>query len=176
MNKQLELQTEFQKLAGQKSFELNQIPDIETRKLRLKLALEELKELANAFGLERTFLNLVNNLDNYETDTLEYNQIEVLDALIDIAVINNGSIITCGFETIFDREYENVDKNNKTKFHKDYLEALKTQTYYRNQKIETEIDMIFIEHLQFYIVKNSSGKVLKPYNYQKVELNLDNGK
>lgn len=181
MNKNLELQLEFQKLAGQNKFEIDQIPDIEIRKLRLKLSLYKLEELAIAFGMQNTFINLMkNSCEEYyntmpaiaATDIGYYNKKEVLDALIDIEIINNGTIITCGLQNIFDTNYEMVDTNNKTKFHKNYLEALKTQKYYKEKNIDTEIEEIKLKPFTFYTVKNNYGKVLKPYNYQKVKLKL----
>lgn len=179
MNKQLELQLKFQLLAGQNKFGIDEIPDIETRELRLKLALEELCELAEAFGLSKTFGAIMQSkikdtfITNETYDTNEYNQVEVFDALIDIAVINNGTIITCGFEDIFDREYKNVDTNNKTKFHEDYWEAVETQKYYKNHDIFTTIVKIVNNDFWYYVVKNEYGKVLKPYNYEPVKLNLN---
>lgn len=175
MNKHLELQKEFQVLADQSS---NVIPDIETRKLRLELALEELCELAEAFGLYETFSFILykklNKLEYLEKkDTEIYNAIEVLDALIDIEVINNGSIISCEFEEIFDREYENVDTNNKTKFHTDYWEADETKKYYISKGIQVDIHKIIINDYWYYVIKNEYGKVLKPYNYESVKLNLN---
>ena len=178
MNKQLELQKQFQLLAGQTRFGINETPDIETRVLRLKLALEELCELGEAFGLEDTFSSLLQSKikDGYDKiviDTHAYNRKEALDAMIDIAVINNGTIITCGFEEIFDREYENVDTNNKTKFHTDIDEALRTQDYYIYGHVKTTIEKVIVNNVIFYVVKNIAGKVLKPYNYEQVELNLN---
>ena len=178
MNKQLELQKQFQLLAGQTRFGINETPDIETRVLRLKLALEELCELAEAFGLEDTFSSLLQSkikdvYDKIVIDTHVYNQKEALDGLLDIAVINNGTIITCGFEEIFDREYENVDTNNKTKFHTDIDEALKTQDYYMSGHVKTTIEKVTVDNVIFYVVKNIAGKVLKPYNYKQVKLNLN---
>lgn len=177
MNKHLELQKQFQELAGQTQFEIDEIPDIETRELRLKLALEELCELAEAFGLVETFSQIMydksRDVHGIVIDTHVYNQTEALDAMIDIAVINNGTIITCGFVEIFDREYENVDTNNKTKFHTDYNEAVKTQSYYCVNNLYSSIEKIKLNDVLFYVVKNIAGKVLKPYTYEPVKLNLN---
>lgn len=180
MNKHLELQKEFQELAGQTQFGMNEIPDIETRKLRLKLALEELCELAEAFGMLGTFSDImrdkIGTIEASCFDKFEYNQIEALDAMLDIEVINCGTIITCGFEEIFDREYENVDTNNKTKFHTSYGEIIKTENYYYQQGYKLdEIKSYLILHnnKEYYVVKNQYGKVLKPYNYKPVKLNLN---
>lgn len=178
MNKHLILQEQFQKLAGQTKFGLGQVPDVETRKLRLKLALEELCELAEAFGLIQSFDEMLQSKihDGYDKnviDTNEYNPTEALDAMIDSAIINYGSVITCGFEEIFDREYENVDTNNKTKFHTDYDEAVKTQSYYSVNNVYSDIQEIKLNDVSFYVIKNKYGKVLKPYNYEPVKLNLN---
>lgn len=183
MNTHLKLQTEFQQLTGQTIKDKIYIPTVEERKSRLQLALEELTELADAFGLEETFYDLMQDkqdeivkaykLNNSQfVDSEIYNQTEVLDALLDIEIINNGTIITCGLQKVFDINYEIVDANNKTKFHHEYLEALKTQKFYTDKNIKTEIKEVHIEHLSFYVVKNEYGKVLKPYNYTKVKLEI----
>lgn len=173
MNKHLELQLAFQKLAGQTVGDINYVPTVEERKLRLKLALEELTELAEAYGLVQYFSNISRTHETTEIDTEEYNAVEALDATVDIAVINNGTIITCGLHNVFDKNYELVDTNNKTKFHTDYLEALKTQKYYTDKNTESTISEIIVDDIVYFTVLNSFGKVLKPYNYESVKLDLN---
>lgn len=179
MNRHLELQKEFQQLGNQTVGDINYIPSVEERKLRLKLALEELSELAEAFGLTNYFTTLIylekRRIEEKfpHPDSEIYNQKEVLDALIDIEVINNGTIITCGFQDIFDENYEIVDTNNKTKFHTSFDEATKTVdklTETGNENLT--ISEIVVNNKKYFTVKNSDGKILKPYNYEKVNLKL----
>lgn len=177
MNIHLELQKQFQALAGQPEVgKLNRIPSVEERKLRLKLALEELAELAEAYGLISYWSELLTDeVADYDFDlknTEEYNEIEVLDALIDIEVINNGSIITSGLQDVFDKNYHLVDTNNKTKFHTHVMNMMQTVNYYENLGIRTTIENIGFEGKAYYVIKNEAGKVLKPYNYEKVKLEL----
>lgn len=173
MNTHLKLQTRFQQLTGQEIKDINYKMPVIERTLRLKLALEELCELSEAFGLENTFSDMCfdsmyKNIK--KEDTYIFNQTEVLDALIDIEVINNGTIIACGLETIFDENYKIVDTNNKTKFHKTYLEAVTTQKFYSAQDIKVRIQKIELDNFIFYAIKNELGKTLKPHNYEKVIL------
>ena len=64
---------------------------VEIRKVRLRLALEELQELAEAMGLAAFFAKrcewLADQCEGME-DTLEVNLVEVADALADIDYVN----------------------------------------------------------------------------------------
>lgn len=175
MNNQLKLQEEFQALGGQTIGKLGYVPTVEERKLRLKLALEELCELAEAYGMINYFMGLMDEKatedSNIDFDSFNYNAIEALDATIDIAVINNGTIITNGHQEIFDKGYELVDANNKTKFMTTIEQAQKTvDKLTETGKEDLTIDEVKLGSFNWYVVKNSSGKILKPYDYEPVDL------
>lgn len=164
MNEYLEKVEVFNILTGQKTpLDIN-IKDEKLNKLRIALIQEEFDELKKAIS--------------------EYNEVEILDALIDLQYILSGTIISFGFKNIFDREFLNIDTNNKTKFFKSHEEAEKTIQHYRNKGVYSSIEKVEIDgdnNLKeiWYVVKNESGKTIKPYNYQSVKLNLkednDNG-
>lgn len=176
MNEQLNLQVEFQTLGGQRVGILGYVPTVEERKLRLKLALEELTELAEAYGMVNYFANLCCELDNQiilqdSEDNFNYNAVQALDATVDIAVINNGTIITNGHQEIFDEAYNLIDKNNKTKFHLSFENAKDTVDALTETGLEGfNIEEIKYNHFTFYVVLNSFGKIVKPIDFEPVNL------
>lgn len=177
MNNQLEKQVIFQTLGNQAVSEIGYTPTVEERITRLKLALEELTELAaDGYGLAHTFsemlaIKIIDINKNYKgEDTEIYNATQALDATVDIAVINNGTIITNGHQHIFDDAYDLVDANNKTKFHTSIEEAEKTQDFYLGNGVNTVIETVKFNSINFYVCKDDSGKVRKPYNYESVDL------
>ena len=165
MNKQLEQLMDFQKMSGQVDFN-RRIPTIEERKIRLKLALEELTELADAYGLNDSFYMMLmaqsdeiidsKPANTFISDTGIYNEVEVLDALIDISYINNGSIVTSGLQDIADEAFDLVHENNMTKAHDTLEEAIKTIEFYKDKGRETDYELIVINGEIFFIVKVSN--------------------
>jgi hypothetical protein len=193
MNNQLALQLEFQEKASQYKIENKRKPTIFERKQRISLALEELCELAvDGYGLEISIIEMLQNkivalnknlLKKHPIQDSEiYNEEATLDATIDIAVINNGTIICNGHQNIFDREYENVSENNLTKFTKSIDVAQETIKFYENKgKKGLEIysvkyaESILHDSEVWYGIKdtNNFGKIMKLFNYETVQLNLN---
>jgi hypothetical protein len=186
MNNQLKAQLEFQIKANQSEIKLKRKPLLNERIQRFNLTLEENCELGEAYGIEVTMIKLLEEkvkslkakLKGIHPiqDSEVYDERAALDATIDIAVINNGSIICNGHHTIFDREYENVSNNNLTKFTRYPLEAQETIDFHtKNGKEHLEIDEVIYENEQWYSVKDlgNFGKILKPKNYESVELNIE---
>lgn len=187
MNRQLELQLEFQIKANQSEIKVKRVPTINERKQRISLGLEELCELGtDGYGLEVSTIEILENKANSLKlklkgkhpiqDSEVYNERAALDGVIDIAVINGGSIICQGHHTIFDREYENVSQNNLTKFTKYPLEAQTSVDFHtKNGKENLEIDEVIFNGEPSYSVKDlgNYGKILKPYNYESVTLNIE---
>lgn len=178
MSDKLEKLETFQALAGQLNLDFGRIPTVAERKIRLKLALEELSELAEAFGLKASFIQLLlQNVTNFSgsLDTEEYNELEALDALLDVEYINQGTVVTCGFQKIFDREFDKVHENNMTKFPTDFDIALHSSEMYNiKDQVEVHLDKREIDGtIHYRIIRYPDGKVMKPLNYQKVKLSLD---
>lgn len=170
INYHLQLQKKFQTLAGQ--FQ-EKIPSIEVRILRLKLALEELNELAHAYGLVSSFNNIqkLKSEENQEDDTYIYNELAALDAVVDIAVINNGTIITQCHENIFDNAYIDVTENNLLKFKKNEEEARAEFIQRSNiHKEDIKLCINIYNNEIYYSLKNNAGKILKYKDHPKVDL------
>ena len=154
-----------------------------TRKLRISLLFEELKELAEASDCLFTFNELCekscNDLTDYcisfDSDLEDgdnVNKIEELDALCDIQYVLNGKILTAGFKDIFDREYDVVHENNMNKAHSTKEEAEKTLNR-KNDLGEPIMDGYIQESNGKFLVKSYAGKLIKPYNHTKVKLDLN---
>ena len=86
-------------------------------RLRMKLLLEEIVELAQASGMKQDMKMVLNNamaqLD--ATSEIPYNKVKVLDALVDIQVIHCGTILTYGMHKVMDKAWREVYKSNKSK-------------------------------------------------------------
>lgn len=153
MNDYLKKVEEFTQLCGNNIPDAPEVSNKKVNELRIKLIREELDELEKALN--------------------ENNVVETLDALCDLQYVLSGAILELGFSDIFDKNFELVDTNNKTKFHTDYWEAEKTQKSYFHRNIGPVIESITVNNVKYYVVKNKYGKVLKPYNYESVKLNLN---
>lgn len=185
MNRQLELQEEFQLLGDQTVGKRGYIPTIKERTLRLKLALEELGELAEAYGLDETFCKLlkekiegINKLyikrDFQPFDTETYDAQLAANATVDIAVINNGTIITQGQHYTFDENYEIVDAKNKTKFLSSIEEARDLVDELKGEEPENDfaIGEKVVNGRTYYFVKDTNGKIRKSLNFEAEDLIL----
>lgn len=141
----------------------------ERAKLRLKLAFEELSELASAFGLEGTFEDICDQyiIKSNHIDTNIIDKVEVLDALVDIEVINNGTVLETGFTTIFYDAYQQTHKNNMSKAHISLSETDKTIKKYQELGFKN-LSVKQVDYL--YVVYREDGKILKPYDYQTNDL------
>lgn len=97
----------------------NSVP-VDTVKLRLKLALEELEELFFAV-LDDTTSKMVNKdftrinefIINLPDSAFDINLVEVADALTDIEYINNGTALVFGIP--LDQTFEEVHRSNMSK-------------------------------------------------------------
>lgn len=101
---------EFQKLFNQPVYESYIIPSEDRIKLRLKLCLEELSELAEASAslidfkklLELKLEDVNNKIKNKQFIIPNIN--EILDALIDMRYVNDGTIHEFGLSNIFEKD------------------------------------------------------------------------
>lgn len=130
----LEQVIQFQLTSGHtvKNVSDNYVPTVEERKLRLKLIFEELSELAEAYGMVRTFVDICekHGSDYWEgskgDDTLEFNKVEALDALTDLEVVTLGGYAISGFADIAVPAFKETMDSNMSKFCKTEDEALAT--------------------------------------------------
>lgn len=104
---------------------------------------------------------------------IDEDALELLDGISDIMVTAIGlyqKLQQCGYPV--DEAFNRVCDNNLTKFHKDPNEANKTVEFYKNQGVETFVRLIRLESgEEFYsVIRKSDGKLLKPYNFEPVDL------
>ena len=175
----LEKQVEFQNLACQEIPAHREVPSIDVRLRRLILDLEETGELAEGFGLGNRFAKMMMDkatefyLKYPKPDPLPYKEKDVLDALIDKEVINNGSIIECGLKNIYQENYDLVNENNMTKCCHSPGEAEETVSKYTLGGTPCSYKKVVVDGAVKYVVKRrADGKLLKPLNFKPVQLNI----
>jgi len=164
---------EFQKAGGHTvayTTDKDYVPSIEDRKLRLKLIFEELSELAQAYGLERTFYEIVGKELGKEifVDTKEFNKTEALDALCDLSVVVNGGYCISGFTDIAEEAYEETMKSNMSKFCYSLDEALATVA---NRDDWTYKQVLLDNKIIYAILRKEDGKIMKSPNFFKPNYN-----
>lgn len=110
----------FMQKAGQATPDKPTIPNLETRKLRAKLILEEAFEtIQDGLGLliqDNPTKLLVDSERFSFLEGLSPNLIEIVDGCEDIRVVTTGTLIACGVRDA--ATSEEVDKNNLAKFGK----------------------------------------------------------
>lgn len=140
--KQVEL---FQRTFGDIVAELGEVPNVEKRKLRLKLIFEELKELAEAYGLESTFNHVcINSLDfsKEAIDTEIFNPEEALDATCDLLVVTYGAACIDGHNSIINEAFDETMKSNMSKSCNTLDEAQYTVAQYHKEGRDTYYKLI----------------------------------
>jgi len=184
------LTKKFMETAGQTVRHTPSVPTVEEMKLRLTLEFEELKEKAQAMGLEGSFAHIVDKFTtecivaihnkhfdiaptqsrqkNFELlDTNEVNLVEVLDAALDQRVVASGTDLCFGFQHLIEAGDIEVYNSNMSKFDLNNDDATATVEKYRKDGIE-----VWGEIVGDYIVIKRKGdnKVLKSINYKPVDL------
>jgi len=124
MNHLLEKVEEFHKVFGAPTGPGNGSLALDRKQLRIKLIFEELKELAEAMGVEGTFFELcadavIENCkkdpDNWSRDNNWIDPVATLDAECDLQVVLSGTIIENGHAEIFDEAFAEVHRSNMSK-------------------------------------------------------------
>lgn len=150
----------------------------ELLELRLRLILEELTELAIAGGSQTIQLfhkMLVMRAETLakvdESVYLDINEVEVLDSLVDLQYVLSGTIVALGYQDVFAGAFEAVHKNNMDKTYQNYeyaeerVKGLSLENEYL--EFETIVDEDEVQKVTLKI----NGKVIKPANHPKVDLN-----
>lgn len=123
--------------------------DLATIKLRLSLITEEVLELFQAVlnpesfsctEVEILFGYIQEQVKMIESEDLEFDRVEVADAITDIDYINTGSAVA--FNIPLEECFEAVHSNNMTK----------------------------VDPVTGFVTRSPSGKILKPKNYIPVNL------
>lgn len=144
--------------------------EIERRQLRVKLIFEELKELSESLGIERTFYDLCQEVENVDTvnDTFNFiNLTETIDALSDLQYVLDGTYDELGLGKIKDESFDIVHRSNMSKACSNVTEATETVAYYQDKDIEASCDT-------HGIVRRKDGKILKSLYYRTATEELNN--
>lgn len=167
---------------------------LQIRQLRIKLLFEELTELAEAGDVARTLHELAVQLVDKNWSTFEVpdgelstklgladgddvDKKEELDALCDLQYVLNGKILTAGLLTVFTENFMRVHNNNMKKAHISIEHAEETVRKLGGKPEDYKIFEKTIagegEELHYFILTRTDGKVVKPWDHKKVELQLD---
>ena len=157
-------------------------------RLRLILCLEELGELAEALGMKATFQKMLlekggasydhsdYRRDYYngtyiETgeDTGTYDPVAVLDALADMRVVADGTILACGLQHIFPAAMAEVYASNMSKFPENEQLARDTVSEYTKNGIYAQYYPVK-GNSRFVVIRSADNKVLKSLNYAPANL------
>jgi len=186
-------------LVGQTVRDSPSIPTVEEMKLRLALEFEELKEKAQAMGLEGSFAvicdKFVNEIaegqlpgagspskiDNEcyynllrEADTGVVDLVEVLDAALDQRVVASGTDLCFGFQEIIVEGDVAVWTSNMSKFDRNIDDAVKGIAAYldgTHPHGKGKIDVYLHSKDGHHIIKRKdNNKYLKSLNYSAVDL------
>jgi predicted HAD superfamily Cof-like phosphohydrolase len=158
---------EFMTTFGQECPDTPTVPDVSTRKLRIKLILEELLELTEASGLkiidemgfEISKLSL-NKIEIIENTQIKPDLVEIADAIADISYVNYGAANAYGIN--IQPIEDEVHYSNMTKlFTKEEAKCL-NPVFYSFKKVNQEQKCV--------LVKNSDGKVQKSPSYQAADI------
>ena len=145
------------------------------QKLRIALIFEELKEYAEASGMVEYFAKLcdehyvdIHNNPNPDIQIVEViNEVEQLDALLDLQYVLSGAVHEHGFGEIFDEAFEEVHSSNMSKACQSEEEAINTAASYLNQNVSVKYDPF---KLPIVIYREEDNKVLKSINYKPAQL------
>jgi predicted HAD superfamily Cof-like phosphohydrolase len=151
---------------------------------RLSLIVEELCELAHACGpnVRQQFVDYVTDRFDNLPPKENYDIVEVLDALVDLQYVLDGTTIMFGLAGIWPQAFDLVHANNMAKLTDNFDVAMETVDMYAKKGIHTQIeeqDILDIDKEKTYyrIVCTHDdngnvkpGKILKPKNFEKVPL------
>ena len=145
------------------------------QKLRIALIFEELKEYAEASGMVEYFAKLcdehyvdIHNNPNPDIQIVEViNEVEQLDALLDLQYVISGAVHEHGFGEIFDEAFEEVHNSNMSKACSDLATALRTIDKYAEEGIEVHCDT---NSLPIVVYRAEDNKVLKSIDYKPAQL------
>lgn len=167
MKKSVEQVKEFHLAFEHPIGKLEGLEPLKIRQLRIKLLFEEIKELAEASDVQKTFKSLCEK----ETDDItihhdgdNVNKVEELDALCDIQYVLDGKKLTSGLYEVFEEGFNIVHSNNMTKAHRD-------EEHVKESSEKLGIHLECINRNGVYIAVNPDGKLTKPWDHKKVSLN-----
>lgn len=144
------------------------------QKLRIALIFEELKEYAEASGQYGYFINLCNQSFNDWNTRFRHgyspviDQVEQLDALLDLQYVLSGAVHEHGFGEIFNSAFnDEVHTSNMSKACPDIATALRTIDKYDAEGVKVHCDT---NNLPIVIYREEDNKVLKSIDYKPAQL------
>lgn len=165
---------EFMTTFGQPVFDKPTPLPEDRQKLRIALLFEELKEYAEASGLIYSFIEMCDkasadshNMTQVHPHPTYVNQIEQLDALLDLQYVLLGAVHEHGFGEIFDAGFEEVHNSNMSKACQSEEEAVNTAANYLNQNVRVKYDPF---KLPIVVYREEDNKVLKSIDYKPAQL------
>lgn len=165
--------SEFHKLFEHPIGNIEDLEPLKIRQLRIKLLFEELQELAQAGDILKTFYTLcVNASDKLLGDCFDgdnVNKIEELDAITDLQYVLDGKKLTSGLYVVTEEAFNLVHENNMQKAHLSEQHCIDTITSL-SSATEPSSSFSFEKKENYYIVRNSSEKTIKPLDHKKVDL------
>ena len=160
--------TEFHRTFGVPVGHEPNVPPIDRIKLRLTLILEELHELAQASGAEAEFIEMMDRkVKEYTPADVEPDPVEVIDALCDLQVVLNGSIIEYGFQHEFDEAFEEVHQSNMSKACDTEEEGRKSIEKYKEEGVPVILEPV---NGKFILYRTPDYKVMKNVNWRAPSL------
>ena len=164
MNQTLKDVTEFHRTFGVPIGENPSVPSVDRIKLRLTLILEELHELAQASGAEAEFIDMLDQkVKEYQPQNTKPDPVEVIDALCDLQVVLNGSIIEYGFQDVFDQAFEEVHQSNMSKACLTEEEGRISIENYKEQGVAVILEPV---NGKFILYRSHDYKVMKNVNWR----------
>ena len=149
--------------------------DLKTRKLRIKLIFEELEELSKASDVHEYFHDLC-----YDTVYDEYQERksykkngnivdkkEELDGLCDLQVVLSGSVISLGYQDVFESAFSEVQRSNMSKMCRTEQEVLDTQNRYLGESTES---YSLKKGDGWIVLRKEDDKILKNKYYSEAQL------
>lgn len=156
-------------------------PHIDTAMLRMSLRLEELYELAQGLGLEWSFQKMLAEKSGMKNsggnryigdltaeNTYEYNAVAVLDALVDMQYVNNGTVIHCGLQDSFYDAFANIHASNLSKFPDSEKVMEASIDAYLEKGVHTRCSPTANGH--WVVKRESDNKILKSVAYTPANL------
>lgn len=164
----------------QDTHELPRIAPKPERTMRLKIILEELCELAEAYGMAGTMAHLLRNKANgldqkhgdfagIARDTDAVNLLEVLDAHCDLREVCNGGVLQDGLSGPFRAGMGEVFRSNLSKACDTEAEAEAACAWYQTTK-NTFVNYRYNRATKKYVLYDTDGKYRKRPNYREARL------
>lgn len=163
MNQTLKDVAEFHQTFGVPSSEKPTVPSMDRIKLRLTLILEELHELAQASAAETEFIDMLDQkVKEFQPGNSIPDPVEVIDALCDLQVVLNGSIIEYGFHDVFDDAFEEVHQSNMSKACQTEEEGRASIQKYKEEGVSVIMEPV---NGKFILYRSQDHKVMKNVNW-----------